>query len=147
MSLIKSRNGNSPALRSMFTDLLDVDRFFENTPFFGQTFRQLPSVNITENDRSFEVEMAAPGLHKNDFKINLDNDLLTISAEHKEESKEEKKNYTRQEFSYQAFERSFMLPKSVNAESIQADYTNGILHLVIPKKEEAKKLLKEIKIS
>jgi HSP20 family protein len=147
MSLVKSRNGGAPAVRSMFTDLFDVDRFFESSPFFREAMRQVPSVNITETDRSFEVEMAAPGLEKKDFKINLDNDVLTISAEHREEYQQEKKNYTRQEFNYQAFERSFVLPNSVNAESINAEYKDGILHLMIPKKEEAKKKTKEIKVA
>lgn len=146
MALVKSRNGDLPSVRSMFTDMFDVDRFFERDPFFRGMSRQIPSVNITETDNSFEVEMAAPGLNKQDFKINLDNDVLTIWAEHTQEQKEEKKNYTRKEFNYESFERSFVLPATANTESIHAEYKDGILHLMIPKKEDSKRKSKEIRI-
>ena len=101
----------------------------------------MPKVNIVEDDDSFSVEMAAPGMRKEDFQLELDNNTLTISSERTDENVEEKngKNFTKREFSYQAFQRSFYLPNTVDSENIKAQYKDGILSLVIPKKEEAKK--------
>jgi HSP20 family protein len=100
----------------------------------------IPAVNIRETNDNFVVEMAAPGMTKEDFRIELDGNLLTISSE-KEDQKEEKEGerYTRKEFSYQSFQRSFQLSKDVvDADKIEARYEHGMLHLVIPKKEHAK---------
>jgi HSP20 family protein len=101
----------------------------------------LPAVNIADTHDNFQVEMAAPGMTKDDFKIELDNETLTISAEKKTEHEEKNGDrYNRREFSYQSFQRSFHLPKSVVDEGkIEAKYDNGILRIVIPKKEEARK--------
>ena len=97
----------------------------------------LPKVNITENDKNFNVELAAPGLHKNDFKIDVDGNLLTISAK-KEDNKEEKnEKYTRQEYNYSSFSRSFTLPDGVLQDKIEATYDGGILKLALPKNEKA----------
>lgn len=99
----------------------------------------MPSVNITENDDAFLLELAAPGLTKEDFKITLNNDQLeiTVSKEHKSEEKEEGKWY-RKEFNYSSFKRSFNINDTINTENINAEYLNGILKLTLPKKEEAK---------
>jgi HSP20 family protein len=107
----------------------------------------IPAVNIKEENNKFVLEMAAPGLKKDDFNINLDNYVLTISSEKKEEQKEDKDNYTRREFLYTSFSRSFTLPKTVDIDKIKADYKNGILTVTLPKKEEEAKLTKQIKIS
>lgn len=121
------------------------DRFFENDWFdwsnrnFSNTNTTLPSVNIKEDHNNFEVEVAAPGLTKNDFKIELKHDVLTVSSEKQLEN--ETKNgqqFTRREFSYQSFSRSFTLPNIVDSDKIEAKYENGILKISIPKKEEAK---------
>lgn len=130
------------------------NRFFENDLFdwsarnFSNTNTTLPSVNIKEDVNGFEVDMAAPGFEKNDFKIELLNNLLTISSEKKVENEtKEDQQFTRQEFSYQSFSRSFTLPNTVEGEKIMAKYENGILRVVIPKKEEAKpKPVKQIEI-
>jgi HSP20 family protein len=131
------------------------DRFFENDLFnwsnrnYSNTNTTLPSVNIKENSEAFEVEMAAPGLAKSDFNIELNHDLLTISSD-KETGKEttEGQEFTQREFSYQSFSRSFTLPNSADSEKIKAKYENGILKVVIPKKEEAKpKPARQISIS
>lgn len=113
-----------------------------------QTGISMPSVNIIEGKDDFKIEVAAPGLEKKDFKINLENNVLTISSE--KEMKEEKADdkYMRREFSYSSFQRSFALPNTVDAEKINANYKDGVLNLVIPKKEEAKeKPARTIKIS
>lgn len=146
MSVIK-RNQQYPSIRSLVNDFLSADRFFEKNPFFNESW-QVPAVNIKESDTAFELEVAAPGLEKKDFKIELDNNLLRISAERNEEKNETKADYTRREFSYSSFVRSFELPMYVNAEGIDAQYKEGILKLVLPKKEEATaKKRKEIPIA
>lgn len=121
------------------------DRFFENDLFdwsnrnYSTTDTTLPSVNIKESSADFEVELAAPGFIKSDFKIELNNDMLTISSEKKIENEtREGQQFARREFSYQSFTRSFSLPNSADSEKIKARYENGILRVTIPKKEEAR---------
>jgi HSP20 family protein len=131
------------------------DRFFEGDLFdwsnrnFSDTNTTLPSVNIKESSDAFDVEVAAPGFSKDEFKIELDNDLLTISSEKKVENEtKEGESFSRREFSYQSFSRSFTLPNTVNSDKIGAKYENGILKVSIPKKEEARpKPAKQIQIS
>lgn len=140
-----------------FSDQLPslFDRFFENELFdwsnrnYSDTNTTLPSVNIKENQEGFEVEMAAPGFSKADFKIELNHDVLTISSEKKVENELKKDEHcTRREFSYQSFSRSFTLPNSADSDKIKANYENGILRINIPKKEEAKpKPPKQISVS
>ncbi len=144
MSLVKFSN----QMPSVF------DRFFENDMFdwsnrnFSNTNTTLPAVNIKEDKDGFEVEMSAPGFEKGDFKIELNNSLLTISSEKKIENEtKEGQHFTRKEFSYQSFSRSFTLPETVEGEKIAAKYENGILSVSIPKKEEAKpRPVKQIEI-
>lgn len=108
----------------------------------------VPAVNIKENEKNFEIEVAAPGLDKNDFNIILDNDVLTISSEKKNELEEKENNFMRREFSYASFKRSFSLPETVNREEIKASHKNGVLMIELPKFEEAKvSKNKKIKIS
>jgi HSP20 family protein len=116
---------------------------------FSETNTTLPSVNIIEGDNSYEVDMAAPGFEKKDFNIELNHGELIISSEKKVEN--ETKNgqqFSRREFSYQSFKRSFVLPQTVDSDKISAKYDNGILKMTIPKKEEAKpKPVKSIEIN
>ncbi len=100
----------------------------------------VPAVNISERKDDFQVTMAAPGLKKEDFKIRLEGTILTISSEKEEESKEDDENFTRREYSYSSFERSFSLPEEVNQNAIEAQYKDGVLSLTLPKKEEAKRM-------
>jgi HSP20 family protein len=139
MSIIK-RNNSFPAMNSIFDDLFNRDLINWGLVNNSATNTTLPSVNIRENNDNFVVEMAAPGMTKEDFKIELDGNLLTISSEKEDRNEmKEGEKYTRQEFSYQSFQRSFQLPKDVvDADKIQAKYENGVLNLVIPKKEHAK---------
>jgi HSP20 family protein len=107
----------------------------------------VPSVNIVENEKDFKIELAAPGLEKKDFKIAMENGMLMISAEKKEEKKEEKENYMRREFSFNKFSRSFRLPENCLTEKIDAKYENGVLRLLLPKKEvKVMNPAKEIKV-
>lgn len=99
-----------------------------------------PAVNVFEDESAYKIELAAPGLKKEDFKINVHENVLTISAEQKMESEETQNSgkYTRKEFNYSSFKRSFTLPKTIDGEKIVASYNEGILGLSLPKKEEAK---------
>ncbi len=139
MSLVK-RNGK---FLSNFPDLFNefFNREFLNwgESNFSNTGTTLPAVNIKERADDYEVEMAAPGMKKDDFKVELDGNLLTISSESQQEEEKMDEKFTRREFSYQSFQRSFALPKDVvDAENINARYENGVLRLLIPKKEEAR---------
>ncbi|MBS3913024.1 MAG: Hsp20/alpha crystallin family protein [Bacteroidetes bacterium] len=107
--------------------------FFGNHAFNWNLQTAMPSVNISEKENAFFIELAAPGLEKSDFKIEVEDQVLTISAEKKEEHLENKKNYKRQEFSYNSFSRSFSLPENTNTDDVQATYEKGILLLTIPK--------------
>lgn len=97
----------------------------------------LPAVNIRENEREFELEIAVPGKKKEDFNIEVDNNVLTVSLEEKKEDELKEKNYSRREFSYSSFKRAFTLPETVDEEKINAAYTDGILRFTLPKREEA----------
>lgn len=97
----------------------------------------LPAVNIRETEREFELEIAVPGKKKEDFNIEVDNNVLTISLEEKKEEEVNEKNYSRREFSYSSFKRAFTLPETVDEEKINAAYTDGILRFTLPKREEA----------
>lgn len=134
------RNGLPyPSFPALFDDAFSRELFNWGNNNYSSTRTTVPSVNISENAENFEVEVAAPGMEKTDFNIRLDNNILTISSakERQEETKQD--NYTRREFSYQSFQRSFELPKNVvDDEGINARYENGLLRLTIPKKEEAK---------
>ncbi len=146
MSLIKTRK-NGEQFPSVLSDFFDTDKFFNNRWLENEFKETIPSVNIRENGKEFNVEIAAPGFSKNDFKVSLEDNVLTISAEKKEEKKEENERYTRKEFSYNSFSRSFTVPQTASSEKIDAKYADGILKLCIPKKEEAKTLpKKEIKV-
>jgi HSP20 family protein len=135
------------------TDLLDTGRLLSPRLFDidGDGFdfaTRVPSVNITENEKEFKIEMAAPGLERKDFKVEVDNGVLCISSEKEEESKEERMNYTRREYSYNSFSRSFALPDNSIPEKINAKYENGLLNITLPKKEvTVTKPAKEIKVS
>jgi len=138
MELMK-RNENYPAWSNFFNDFFNRDWMDWTTRNFSETNTTLPSVNVKEGEDGYEVDMAAPGLGKKDFKIELNHGILTISSEKKNENETKKgQQFTRREFSYQSFSRSFNLPHTVDSEKISAKYDNGILKVTIPKKEEAK---------
>lgn len=135
------RNGNRfPVFSPLFDDFFGRELFNWGNNNYSSTSTTMPSVNIRETGDNFEVEVAAPGMDKKDFQITLDGNLLTISSSKQQSSEETEDRYTRREFSYQSFQRSFQLPKDVvDQENINARYENGLLCLTIPKKEEAKK--------
>lgn len=135
-----------PGLPSWFDDILGKnfgDEFLSNF----NTGITMPAVNIIDTDNEFVVEMAVPGLKKSDFQITIDNGILSVGAETKAEENEETENYTRKEFGYASFKRTFAIPDSVETGSIMAGYTDGILKISLPKRDEAKrKPVKNIEI-
>jgi HSP20 family protein len=140
-----------PSLRTRAAWPNLVEEFFNGDLFprflDAESKQSLPAVNIIESKDDYRIDVAAPGLNKEDFKVNLENNVLTVSSE-KEEKQEEDGKVMRKEFSYYSFSRSFTLPLTVNAEKIRATHKDGILQVIIPKKEEAKeKPSREIKIS
>jgi len=142
MTLVKVNN-NVPR---PFTSL--VDELFNELPVFGKGWNgeAFPPVNINETADAYHVELSAPGRNKEDFKVNIENGLLTISYEKKEETKTEEFKSVRREFSYRSFKRSFSIDDKVDAEGIQAKYENGLLKILVPKKEQAKESSRQINI-
>ena len=143
----KNRVPNFPSLSTWFDDITLNDFPSLFTSNFN-TGISLPKVNIKEVADAFIVEMAVPGLKKSDFHLDLDNTTLSISAELKNENEESEEGYTRREFGYSSFKRTFTLPETVDESKINAKYNEGILYVHLPKKEEAKqKPPRTIKIS
>ena len=145
MTLVKLANGpKNYSVNPFFNDVFDS---ILNDSFLGDKLSsRVPAVNIAETENEFHIELAAPGLKKEDFKINLDKNVLSISAEKKAENVEEGKKYSKKEYSYNSFVRSFTLPDSVDHAKIDAAYTDGVLTLSIAKKEEAKIQSREIAV-
>ena len=130
---------NSNQTPSLFDRFFDGEMFDWSNRNFSNTNTTLPSVNIKDNADAFTVEVAAPGFVKADFKIELNRNLLTISSDKKVENEtKEGEVFTKREFSYQSFTRSFTLPQIADGDKIEASYDNGILTVLIPKREEAK---------
>ncbi|GGK29822.1 hypothetical protein GCM10007962_25110 [Yeosuana aromativorans] len=136
-----------PSLPSWFDDFLGKSFGNEFMSNFN-TGITLPAVNVIDGANEFVVEMAVPGLDKSDFDINVDNNLLSIGVEKETEQNEDTENYTRREFGYSSFKRTFSIPESVDTDKISASYKDGIMKIMLPKRDEAKKKpLKNIKIS
>ena len=144
------------SLPSLVNDFFDTGRIFRPRLFdfdgdlfnFDEKTIMIPEANIEERDKEFRIELAAPGLEKKDFNVEIQDRTLTISAKKKEEKEEKVKNFKRKEFSYNSFSRSFALPENCMTDKIDAKYDSGILHLTLPKKEiTISKPKKEIKVS
>ena len=146
METLVKRDGLFPSvinrsMNSLLDDFFTRDIFDWTDRNYSALGTNLPSANLRETDTKLEIDLAAPGMKKEDFKVEVDNNLLVISCE-KEEHKEEtskKEDYIRKEFNYQSFYRSFSLPEYVDENKIEATYKDGILHVTINKKEGAKK--------
>ena len=144
MTLVKLNNHLGQKSFSSF-----VDEFFQELPgSLGKDWNSgFPPVNIHETKDAYHLELNAPGRNKEDFSINVDNGLLTVGFEKKEETKTEDYKTIRKEFSYKTFKRSFNLDERIDGSAIQAKYENGVLKLYLPKKEQAKESAKQIQIS
>lgn len=135
-----TRWNNNQGMTNLFDDLFSRDLWNWGLANNSNTNTTIPAVNIRESADNYEVEMAAPGMRKEDFKVELDGNNLTISSEMQNQQEEkEGERYTRREYSYQSFQRTFTLPKNVvDVDQINAKYENGVLRLLIPKREEAR---------
>jgi len=136
-------------LPKLFDDyLLPFDGWFDGTGMIGRRLT-IPSVNITENKDDFNVSLAVPGMKKDDFKIDLSGNLLTVSCEKEEKKKGKDGQYSHEEYNYSSFTRSFTLPEDVDKENIDAHYEDGVLSIKLSKKEEARKIktVKQIYVS
>lgn len=142
MSLIKRSDWPSLGNNSWLSNFFDNDRFFDSSLLRVQS---VPAVNIKENEKNFEISLAAPGLSRKDFNVSVDNGVLTISSEQKEEKETKEKEFTRQEYSYSSFSRSFALPENVKEEDVDAKYADGVLKVTLAKKalpaQKAKKAI------
>ena len=130
-----------PTVNHLFSDIMDG--------MIPSDYRKwnVPAVNILENDSNFEIKLAAPGMNKQDFKINIEENNLVVSASATEQSQDKNERFTRKEFSFASFSRSFALPENANIDAIQAQYENGIMNIVIPKQEPTKPKVKEVTIA
>jgi HSP20 family protein len=140
MSLLTKKE--KPGAMTVWDDLF-------NLPLFGEDFRinkLVPAVNIREDEKAYHIEFAAPGLEKEDFNINLKEGMLNVWSEKKNEKVEEEKNYTRKEFSYSSFSRSFRLPDDVNPDEIEAKYKQGVLHIDVKRLSEKPNKAKLIEV-
>jgi HSP20 family protein len=131
MSLVKRSEWPLLGNGSWLSDFFDNEKFFDSDLLRN---RMLPAVNVKETEKNYEIEVVAPGRSKKDFKISAENGVLTISSEQKEEKEEKEKEYTRREFSYSSFTRSFTLPENANEDEVKANYADGILKLEVAKK-------------
>jgi HSP20 family protein len=145
MTLVKFANGHKHhGVNPFFSDVFES---VLNDSFLGDKLAsRVPAVNISETENEFHIELAAPGLKKEDFKINLDKKVLSVSADKKAENVEEGRKFSKREYSYNAFTRSFTLPEVADAGKIEAEYTDGVLKLIVAKKEEAKIQAREIAV-
>ncbi len=127
-----------------------MPNFFDDDflPMLSNRSSSVPSVNVRESEENYNLDLAVPGMNKEDLKIDINEDVLTISSEKKSEKEENKDGYKRQEFSYSSFCRNFYIPENVNRDNIEANYKDGVLSVILPKQEEEKsKLPRQITIS
>ena len=142
--IVKKVNSNRPKFTNLFDELFHSDL----PSILNRDFsKNVPSVNVIENGDSYKIQVAAPGFKKEDFDVSIDDNLLTISGEVKVSNEESGEKYTRREFNYTSFKRSFHLPETVNADNIAGSYENGILNISLPKLEEIKAISKKVEIA
>lgn len=145
MTLVKFNPAkNTSSVNPWFADVFES--VFNDSLLTDRLVSRVPAVNIAETDGDFQIELAVPGLKKEDFKINIDKNVLSISAEKKNESTKEDKKYSKREYSYTSFVRSFTLPETIDQSKVDAAYSDGILKLTVAKKEEAKVQSREISV-
>ena len=144
MALVKFNEGSNRGVLNPFTDVFES--FFNDSFISDRMISRVPAVNICETEGEYQIELAAPGLKKEDFKINLDRNMLNISVEKTSENTEENKKYNKREYSYSSFVRSFALPESADDAHIENRYTDGVQNIKVAKKKEAKMATGQIQI-
>ena len=144
MTLVKFNHKPNNTLMPGFNDVFES--IFNDTFFNDRMVTRVPAVNISESENNYHVELAAPGLKKEDFKLNLERNNLVVSVETAAQHQDNQKYYSKREYSYSSFVRSFTLPESADESRIDASYTDGILRIDIAKREEAKAVNRQIEI-
>lgn len=144
MTLVKFNRNKENAMMQGVNDIFES--IFNDTFFSDRMVSRVPAVNVCETETTYQIELAAPGLKKEDFKLNLERNVLSISVEQTAEKQDKQKTYSKIEFSYTSFIRSFTLPESADHNGIEAAYTDGVLQVTIAKREEAKPVRKQIEI-
>ena len=145
-TIIRRKNYAAPGIFEDFFNDNFIPRFFDGDNWITKDSK-VPAVNVEEDEKEYRIEVAAPGLEKEDLKVSINDGVLTISSEKKEEKEDKKDSYIRREFGYTSFCRSFTLPDEVDADNINAKHKNGVLHVSIPKAEAKVVPVKDIKIS
>lgn len=144
MAIVKWSPVNSyPVLSDLFDDFFNADI----SDYLAERKTSVPAVNIKETEKEYQMEMAAPGMKKENFKVKLENDVLTVVGEKEVKEEENTKKLRRKEFNYSSFQRSFFLPENINSEKIEATYTDGILLVSIPKKDDTREEAKSKQIN
>jgi HSP20 family protein len=144
MTLVKWNKKPDNALLPGFNDVFES--ILNDTFFNDRMVSRIPAVKISETEDNYHIEMAAPGLKKEDFQLNLEQNVLNVSVEQSADRQDKQKNYSKREYSYSSFVRSFTLPQSADDGQINATYTDGILRIDIAKREEAKTIRRQIEI-
>lgn len=148
MELAKKNGNKIPVYKSAFSNFFDIDKFFDRNFLSADLFFKTPAINIIDHNSNYVLEVSIPGFEKNEIKIHIEEDILTVEGEKKSEKKEETEKYNRREFTHESFSRSMSLPEAVDSDKIAAETKNGILYITIPKMKESKKInRKEIEIS
>ena len=145
MSNLATTSGTS-LLRPMLRDFFDLDNFFGKN-MWDRWDSSMPAVNVQENDKNYVMDMVVPGFAKEDLKVKVENDMLTVMGEKKMDKEEADKNYTRREYQFQSFTRSFHLPDLVKDDAIDAHYENGVLQLTIPKSDKPVTKTRDISVN
>lgn len=131
MKMTKYRRPQASLFNTFFDDVLTRDHYYANRS------NHVPAANVKEDDNGFTIELAAPGMNKGDFEVHVEQDVLTLSAKVKSDDQKKEENYTRREFRFSQFTRSFKLPETVDTENISARYKDGVLSVSLPKNEKA----------
>ncbi len=145
-SILRKRSYAAPSIFDEFFNDSYLPRFFDGN-YWSNSNTSLPAVNVEEDEKEYRIEVAAPGLEKEDLKVSVNDGVLTISSEKKVEKEDKDDSYIRREFGYTSFCRSFTLPEEANSDKISAKHKNGVLYVSIPKSEVKVTPVKDIKIS
>lgn len=153
MREVARREDHKPAQRSMFSNFFsDIDRMIDEDMFLmpmhlsrmGES--NLPAANVRETEKEYAIELAVPGMKRDDFEIEVDENMLSISCQKEEDIKEDKENYKRREYNFSSFSRSFRMPEAIVADKIKAQYDNGVLHIKVPKAQQSVQRKKRINV-
>ena len=150
---VARREDYKPAQRNMFSNFFsDIDRMFDEDMFLMPMHMSrmgegnLPAANVRETEKEYAIELAVPGMKRDDFEIEVDENMLSVSCQKEEQIKEDKENYKRREYNFSSFSRSFRMPEAILDDKIKAQYDNGVLHITVPKAQQSVQRKKRINV-